>query len=678
MEGSTDFTQPLALGDVPGDTRRTVGRPTTSPEQRAINDEKYKQTVELMNSIPMDAKEPKYYVYEAHHSRDTKVSTTPLAKIPLQEWKDRGFNERDTLSSFLLEEFGEGRFLISAHDAYGSHLSKIPSFAIIAGDPDMEISSRGRGFRRRERDDDYDDDEDDFEDPIASRDARANVADKIAATVRSANSLAEVQARQSTDVFSLMMLTQQRAEESRQAEERRRDEMRREEAKMREDERRRDEERRREDEKIERQREEERRREAAEARRADEERRREEERRKDQERREEFQQRIESENRRLQMILGALPIVEKLFKPDNSLQQTLLASLANPKKDDSITTVLLTELFKSRDKPGLDTIFMQQLQQMMAAGQQMNQAQLTNMLEFSSTMNKQLMERALKLMLESPQGKTEEGRSMIEKVISAVQGAAEIVKTLVPQGGPAPMGQQQQRVAHQPQHGFNRQPPAQQPQQPAQVPQPVQAPAPEAQTIPRGNLAVLGCLMAIQQHQAGVSSMTAQESQSVYQHLLNEMPLDVRVAVLERDQMRLFQLMKPTIDASPELTAWIKGPGVFQWLQQFVPTLIPSVEAVWGPMEQQRKELSDYYLSLEQQPVQQDEQPVEQPVEQPAEQAAQEQPVPEAPAAQAELMQPDDQMPPMVQEAEVTPEAIPGPGALPLTNTGSHLDGGDV
>jgi hypothetical protein len=679
MEGTPDLAHtPLQLGEVPGERR--VGRPTTTPEQRALSDERYRQMMELIDAIPQDAREPRFQIYEAHDTRDAKVTSQPCARVTLAEWKEHQLGDRELLASYIKENLGEGRFIIEAYDPLGSRLAKIPPIIVTAGDPDMEILEPRRN-RRRSRD--YDDDEDDdFDDPVERREQRANLADTIQATVRNAQANAEVTARQSTDLFSMMLLTQQKSEESRREEDRKREERRIQEEQRREDrireERRLDEERRREEAKREHEDRIRRETEEREERRREEDRRREEERRKDEDRRREHEARITAENKRLELIVGLVPVLKELFKKDTSVTDTLLPLLTN-KKEDPVTLMLMNKMFEKQDKMDMSQVFLQQFQTMLTAGQQLNQQQLASMLEFSGKFNQQVMERALKMMLDSPHGKTEEGRSMLEKVISAVQGAAEIVKTIVPLQQPqrplAPPNQQRSRavVQHGPQAQDQRQAtPAQ--QAPEQAPvdaQPLtaeQLAEIEAQT-PRGTLGVLGGLMAMQLHEAGHQPLRQVEIQSVVQHILNEMPLDLRVAVLNGDQMGVFKLVQPVLGQSPELTQWIRSEGVVQWLQGYVPQLAPHIEAVWGPADAQRQQLEAYYAQAAQ----------EAPQQQPAPEAAQGAPevleAPEAPEASPAVQEAAPEQAMASPEGQSPREAapLPGPGSEPATAT-SHLD----
>lgn len=677
MEGTPDLAHaPPALGDVPGETRGR-GRPAVSPEQRALSDERYKQMAELIDAIPQDAREPYFRIYEAHDRKDSKVSSQPCAKITLAEWKENQLGDRELLGSYIKENLGEGRFIIEAYDPLGTRLAKIPPIIVTAGEPDMEIIENRRN-RRRYRDDDDDLDED-FDDPIERREQRANLADTIQATVRNAQANAEVTAKQTTDLFSMMLLTQQRSEESRREEDRKREERRLEDERRREDrireERRIEEERRREEAK--REYEERVRREDQERaeRRAEEERRRDEARRQEEDRRREHEARIAAENKRLELILGLVPVVKELFKKDTSITDTLIPLLTQ-KKEDPLTLMLMNKMFEKQDKLDMSQVFLGQFQTMLTAGQQLNQQQLASMLEFSGKFNQQVMERALKMMLDSPQGKTEEGRSTIEKVISAVQGAAEIVKTLVPQP-------QRPAVPHNPRparpsvpQGPVQQTPAQsapvdaQPVAQARQLTPEQLAEIEAQT-PRGTLGVLGGLMALHLHESGAQPMRQVEVQSVVQHILNEMPLDLRVAVLDGDQMRVFQIAQPVIQQSPELAQWIKAEGVLPWVQAYVPQLAPHIEHVWGPADAQRQQLAAYY---EQAQAQAQGAP-------PAEAQPEPAPAPQESDAEVPASAPALEAPPEVHEA---PAPLPGPGnpqAQPTaaphqapSGTGSHLD----
>ena len=642
------------LGALPGQDRRGPGRPTVSADQRAMNDERYKQVSELWDDLPNDATECRFKIFEAHHRRDVKQNHDPVRTLLASEWRDHGFKERPALEQWLEEEVGEGRFIVEAYDAHNLRITRIPPFIITAGEPEnMDERARG-GFRRRNRDD-YDDDDEDFGDSVDRREHRANLADTLAASVRSQNLVAQQREKDQASTSHMLVITQQKADESRREDERRRreDDMRRED--LRED-RRREEERAAREERVRmdrEEREEDRRRDdqkrAEETARAEE--RRIEERRADDRRREDFQARMASESEKMKLYLAAIPLLEKIFKPDTSSTTALLATLSKPKDADPIMLMLLKGMMDKSEKGDMGGVFMQQLQTMMAAGQALNQQQLTSMLEFSSNVNKQVMERALKMMMDSPQGQTPEGKSTLEKVIAAVQGAAEIVRTMVPQMAPP---QQQQRTQGQ----FIRHQTAQ-PQAPAPAQQVAAAPAPAAaaQVIPEvetptGVAGVMSCMMAIQHYQSGQVQMTQAEYQSVVQALLAEMPAELQLAVLDNDQMSVLTLCRPAMEEYPELNTWVQQPGVLAWVQEFVPALAPHIQQMHGPAEHIRSVMG---------------------------RVVEEAPAPVAPEnTETAPKQPKQQDPQEHPDPHTDPqETLAGPGSAG-TNPESHLSGDDV
>jgi hypothetical protein len=201
------------------------------------------------------------------------------------------------------------------------------------------------------------------------------------------------------------------------------------------------------------------------------------------------------------------------------------------------------------------------------------------------------------MMMASPQGQTPEGKSMIEQIMSAVAGAADIVKTLVPPQAPPAA-----RITHQsaPVAAVTAPEPAAAAAAPATTTPapgknqaewdamtPEQRAAIQAQA-PTGANAVIQSIYAIQKQRYS----TQTEYQQLIQYLVTEMPLDLRVAVLNGDEASIFALMAPIVTTTPELATWIIQPGVADWIRTFVAQLPPSLEGVFGPAQAQRDQLA--------------------------------------------------------------------------------------
>ena len=537
--------------------------------------------------LPPEAREPRFAVFEAKWRSGAKADFQPLEKILYSQYKEQNFGDMPTLSAYLLEKFGEGKYLIEAQDEHGQRMLKIPPWTVIAGDEDMDDRgpSRNRRFRDRGGDDaDFDDYEGD-EDPRA---ARANAADLISVAAKVSAAQNQNVRNESQQMVSMMLMTSQqadarRADEERRREDDRKEERRREEARAEERRKEEREEQRRHEEKIERERED---------------RRREEQRTEDR-RREENQRAIEAANRRTEMVIGALttlaPMISKVFEKKEDTTLPLLLKMTEKKDADPMMVMLMKSVLDKSQSDDAGKMMMQNMGEMMKVSAQVQGDQVRSVMSLSSDMNSALSKKMLEMMMASPQGQTEEGKSMIEQVMAAIAGASDIVKALVP-GKPAeapPVFQpQQQQVIQQPPQTTRHRLAAPAPTAPA-APTPAapdtrsqaqkewDAMTPEQRAaataqVPSGVEGTLVALRAIQQKAYGNQA----ELQGLVQFAITSMPADLQDAVLAGDEMKVFALAGPVIEAKAELKAWATSDGVLGWIRSYVSQLAPSIEAV--------------------------------------------------------------------------------------------------
>ncbi len=596
-----------SLGPPPGEGRGP-GRPPMSAQQRAVADERYGKMVEMMEALPADAKEYRLAVYPARWRSGTKANFQALEKVLFSRYKDQNFADEGTFSSYLLEKYGAGRYFIEPQDEHGQRLIKLGTYTLIAGnEEDMDDDDdfdgpppRRRGWGRdryRDRDDDGD------EDP---REARANVADLLSANQRQNSAQVASVAKESTNMMTMLMHTSQTTAEARAAEERRREDVRAEE-------RRRDEiraeERRREAEQERREREER------------EDRRREEmrdrEKRDEERRREEHRILVDQSNKRTELLIGAAsalaPVLLKVFeKKDSPLEAVMLAKMNEKPAADPVVLMLLKSVMDKDAGQNASSQMIQQMGEMSKISAQMTADQMRAAMSMSNEINAQMMKKAMEMMSSSPQGQTPEGKSFIEQMMTAVASAADIVKTLVPPTPPA--AQQQGRLAHRaaptadgsgvPVNGtapaVNGTAPAVNGEAgpagktaagltaeeawAAMTPAEREA---ELAKSPRGVKGVLSALQVIQQERYHNQT----EYQQVIQYLISEMPLNLRVAVLNGDQASVIGICKPVIDQFPEYKTWMDDVAVQVWTLQFVQGLPASIEAVHGKADVQRAQL---------------------------------------------------------------------------------------
>lgn len=590
----------LGLPPKPGEedgAKKGPGRPAQSPAARALSDEKYAQVISVLENLPKAAREPRFAVYDAN-SQDNKASFRPLLKILLSEWVDKGFQEEGNLEAYLEEKLGRGRYFIEPLDPHNRRIDKLAQWCVDAGEPmdpeDLTEDDRPRGRFRRERPlrRRFRDDEDDLDDEDDIDDRRANAADILATVGRAQATQAATVTRSNNDMMTVVMMSQQAAAQARAEEDRRREE------RQTEERRRQDEmaERRRQEERDEARREEERRRQEeakAEERRREE--RQEQQRREERieaQRREDLLARMQAENKKTELLIGAVPLLLKVLeKKEDPMMGALITRLTTPPQQDPVTTLLLKSVLDKTDRADSTQVMFQQVGEMAKLQSQLSAEQMRGLISMSNDMNKVMMQKAIEMMSSSPAGQTAEGKGMIEQIAQLMSGAGEFIKQVFPAGMPAMSPPQGRRaLPHQraalppPQPPVHTQPgPANSVAQPQGVTGPPAPPAPQLEVAPVGVAGVLYALRSIQSK----SYANNTEYQSLIQYILNQIPLDLRIAVLTDNQIGVLTLTKPAIEADPALDAWIKTEGVLSWISGYVPTLKPTLESVFGPTDVQ-------------------------------------------------------------------------------------------
>ena len=677
-----------ALPPKPGEEdgpKKGPGRPPADPTKRAINDERYRQAVELIETLPDEAKQARFAVFRASRRTEQKKDFRPLRRIMLNEWNEKNFKDQSTLRAWLQGTFGSGGYVLEPYDEHNRRMDKVAAWFVNTNpEDDMAYDAedddddddrdddrpRDRRFRRRYRDDAHNDD---------ILEERANVSDVLATATRQ-HSAQAMQANQSKDSFvSMLLLTQgqnaqakaeeERRREDRQAEDRRleRERMDRKEKEDREERERRDrmekEDRDRKERDDERRRQDER-----------DERKREDERRRDQE-----AQRATAEAKRTEVMMatitGLAPLLLNLLKKEPPA----------PKESDPRAMILLKSFVDKSDRADSSQVMFQQMGEMAKLQSTMTAEQMRSMMALSGEMNSTIMKKAMDMMMASPQGQTSEGKGIIEQVMAAVQSASEIVKTLAPQPPPATIVQHQQPLLAAPEVNPNRRF-ARNPQQPAPAQQQQQAAQQPAQPEPEPSMPVgiPGVLHALRGIQLRAWS-TTEEYQQFVQYLFTQMPLALRVAVLDANDLDIYKLTKTSIDADQVLTAWVSTPEAVPWMRTFIPSLKPTIEQMFGPGDAQRNQLrhllaqgpQGHALALAspadfQAYIAQQKQP-----EPPA--AAAPVPAPDAPQAPADgaaVAAPEAAQDAPPAPAEVEVETLPPP--VEVVTTDSHLSELDV
>ncbi len=512
----------------------------------------------------------------------------------MKDWQEKALQTSDNLRGYLHERFGHGGYLIEPYDEHNQRMTKVAAWFVntrpedpMAYDPeddeeddDLDDDDRPRRrFRRRYRDDVHDDD---------FLEERANVADVLSTATR-AHSAQAMQANQSKDsLVSMMLLTQTQNAQAKQDEERRRDDRAAEERRF---ERERMDRKERED-KEERERRDRYEKEERERKEREEDRRRQDEKeeraRAEERRRQDETARAAAESKRTEVMIAAItglaPLVIGLMKREPT----------PPPAADPMAMILLKSFVDKTDKADSTQVMFQQMGEMAKLQSTMTAEQMRSMMSLSTDMNQAIMKKALDMMMASPNGQSPEGKSMIEQIMMAVQGASELVKTLAP-APPAPT------IVHQapqllpapqdpnPNRRFAR---GGQPQQPGQQTQQQQQPAQQQQPVqqeaPVGIPGVMHALRGIH-----LKAYTTQaEYQTYVQYIFTQMPLAVRVAILDGNDIELYKLTKPAIDADPALSQWTQTPEALPWMRTFIPQLKPTIEQMFGPADQQRNQLA--------------------------------------------------------------------------------------
>jgi len=654
-----------------------------TPAQRELNDQKYESMKALYDAMPQEARDTQFAVYEARTSVDAKADSRPLKKFKLSYWKENQLTDSNTLSLFLEDKFGPGRYLIEPQDEHGQRILKFPFWCVSteqfdedAMDDDYDLDDRPRRRRRRRLRDDYDDD--DFDDPS---DRRESIADGLLMAQKVSSAGVGQAMSNQKDMVSLMLLTNQ--ETSRTAREdamRREDQRARDDAEVRrreqerrdaEEKRRYDEERKREDDKI----------------RRDEEIRREndkrEEARREADRKHEREMLAakEASDRKFQMVLAALPAIlplaERFLKPTPA-----------PARETDPITMMIAKTFLDTKHNQDPNAAVQVVVEATKLGSQLQAEQMRSAMQMQGEMSKLLFTKTMEEM-KSGGGS---GKNMIETITELVSGAASLAEKLIPAKPAANPYQQQaqQRIQHQRPAAqsapTSQQQPAPQAQQPVQQ-QPVDPDT--GLTAEQMELAEAALNKAVQANptygtlRALYAIQTKRfASQAEYQKLIEYsvtcMPLDLRVAILDNNEGRVMELVLPTIQTNAELFEWAMKTEVQDWLRAFVPQLGPTIEAIFKLTAEQQRE--QYVAVLAQQ---QQELAPQESVTQGAPITAQDTVVPVQEGAPVGEQALDAGTP--AQQAPVTAEVIQGPGSIPDQAlqqadtgappvSGSHLD----
>jgi hypothetical protein len=657
------------LSAPPAPTPRGPGRPPANPAARAASDAKYAAIQEAMAAMPQGAKECKFAIFEARRSVDAKRSFQPLQKLTLSKWKELGLDSDDSgaLAAYCEDKFGIGRYLVEAQDPHGARIPALATWCFSTpndeesmddeyDDEDDRPRRPGRRFTSRFREDE------EGEDP---RESRHNIADVLVASARSDKSATKEVMKSSTDMMTMLMLTNQQA--SSQA---RQDAMVAEQRKHEErlEERRREEERRRdEDKRAEAKREEDRRREAEENRRREEENRR---------REEENRRAIEASNKRTEILIttiagAATTLLPLLLNRRDPAQEALVAAMTK-KEPDALTVMLMKTFLDTKSQPHSP---LEHVIPTLIEAQKAGSAMQAEAMRGAFSMNNEITATIIKRVLDNADnggggGGNNEG--MLQQIMGALKGAGELVNTLMPRQPPPSPYQQaafQRRLpapapapapAAAPATGAQPQPPATAPAVPAQpTAEQIAQEEAEFQAAVTAN-PLLGSLVGLRAIQSNNHDGKAGYQQLV-EYVVQHLPLGLRVYILDNNEAQVLAACLPTVQSNPALMEWFKDPAVLPWIRDYVPKLAPMIENLFGPAQQQRDQFVDWLSK--QQPAPAAEAP-----------AAEEAPAP-APAAE---VAPAAEAPPA--PAPEPSNVIPGPGASPTEQPpaapapASHLD----
>lgn len=541
----------------------------------------------MIDTLPDEAKQPRYAVFRANRRTETKKSFRPITRILMKDWEAKALKTTDNLRAYLHELAGPGCYMIEPYDEHNQRMTKVAAWCVHTNpevtmgydpedddDDELDDEPRGRRFRRRYRDDVHDDD---------YLEERANVADVLATATR-AQTAQTMQAQNSKDsMMSMLLLTQTQGAATRAEEDRRREDRLAEERKLERD--RQDRLEREAKDRQERQdrldREDRERKDKEDAQRRQDE--RDERNREEQRRRDEDARRAASDAKRTEVMVAAItgiaPLLIGLMKREPT----------PPPAADPMAMILLKSIVDRTDKADSSQVMFTQMGEMAKLQTTIMSEQMRSSMNMSSEMNSAVMKKAMEMMMASPHGQSPEGKTMIEQIMMAVQGASELVKTLAPPPPPATIVHQQPPLLQAPQNPNRRfaRGGAETQQQPVQQqPQPAQQ-QPEQQS-PVGIHGVMHALRGIQTK----AWQTNEEYQTFVQYIFSQIPLAARVAILDGNDIELYRLTKPAIDADALLTAWVGLPETLPWMRQFIPTLKPTIEQVFGAAQQQRDQLA--------------------------------------------------------------------------------------
>ncbi len=552
----------------PGQQQRSPGRPNADPEQQKQRDRMSAAMAELEGALPKQAKETRFHIFKLVRRSGTwiKSSSKPTLKIYLSEWKEEGLGESDALRGYLQGKLGPGCYQITACDAHGNSMPRVPSWTedlyqegdAMTDSREPRGRSRGRGrFRRgggagrdpRDLDDGFDDgfDEfDDFDDDFypPPRGGRGDGIMDFIETTKSGEKAAAVaaaaaataQAQSQNDTMKMIMLQSQ---QQREADDRRRSEEQQRQDRARED-------RRADEARLEERRREERR---------DDERRRDEERKVDRER----EERKASERGQMiqAMIATVVPALTGLMAPKkDDTMSVVLAKVLEPKPQDPILATLLAKLLEgTNQKGGLDSM-LEGLVKMQSVGSDLQAKQMSNIMTTSQELQSKLMIQALA----AAKGSGDEGWfDKLTKLLPALPG---IIAAANPPAAAAPVAPRQ--IAQQP---------APAPVQPVTVAQ-VQ-PQPQQVT---GYEVVARTIIALHQRQY----TTETERQQIVDALVAHAPHELKLAIANGDQNGIITLCTPTFTGNPNYLAWLGTEGAVDFIMNTAAGLQPMFAAQLG------------------------------------------------------------------------------------------------
>ncbi len=671
-----------------------------TPAQRELNDQKYESMKALYDAMPQEARDARFAVYEARGSVDAKADPRPLIKIRLSKWKELQLTDPGALSLYLEDKYGPGRYLIEPQDEHGQRILKFPFWCVSTNQfdgedmDDLDDDDYDRPRRRRRRRARYDDlEEDDFDDPA---DRRQTIADGLLMARHVSNQGVGQAMSQSKDLVTLMMITNQENQKLAREDLVRRDEARlrdEAEARRRDQERKDVEDRRRYDDEKKREADNQKREDTI---RQENQRREDAQREADRKHERDLAEARATSDRKFQALIGALPVLlpaaERMFK-----QAPPAARETDP------LSLMIAKNFLDKQSNNDPNAAVQVIIEATKLGSQLQTEQMRSAMQMQGELSKVLLSKAL----EQVEGGG--SKNILETITELVTGAASFAEKLIPaKPAPNPYVQQAQQVVQRtqtrpvvqqvpvqqaqatPQQQQPEQAPQHQPGQPAQLTAEQQAVAEAAlEDAVRANptYGVMRGLYALQNR-----FYTSQgEYQKIIEYAVQCMPLDLRVAIVDNNQERALELVLPTIQAHSEIAAWAMKPDVQGWMQSFVASLVPTIEAMHGTADQQREQYVAVLASQAAQDAGQGQSSLDTRV------PSQETPVSSQDSGSAvqegapvgdQALSPDEQLEGTPgEQAPVTAEVIQGPGSVmasalePETageSSGSHLEEPDV